>query len=96
MPGKADRKLVEKRCQFCGLLFESKSGGAKYCSVDCRKLAKARDFKKNHSAIKMKVHTPRMADKSIIEVMREVDDYNRTHKKALSYGQYVALSEVSK
>lgn len=96
MPGKVDRKLVEKHCRFCGVLFESKSGGAKYCSVDCRKLAKARNFKKNHSAIKMETHTPRMADKSIGEVMRELAEYNRTHKKALSYGQYVALSEVSK
>lgn len=90
MPGKMDRKLIEKCCKYCGLLFETKNSRTKYCSEDCRKLAKARNFKKNCSAVKMKVHTPRMADKSIVEVMREVDEYNRTHNKSLSYGQFVA------
>ena len=94
MPGKMDRKLIELRCQICGLLFESKNSRAKYCSDDCRKIGHAQKVRDNYNkklkSIQLKERRPRFADRSIATVMREVDDYNRTHKKALSYGQYVA------
>ena len=97
MPGKMDRKLIELRCQVCGLLFESKNSRAKYCSDDCRKAgaaAKSREYyNKKLKSVQLKERRPRFADKSIGAVMRELAEYNHTHKKALSYGQYVARME---
>lgn len=91
MPGKMDRKLIEKRCVYCGLLFETKNSRTKYCSEDCAKAAKIANYNKKHKSLVLKEHIRRTADKSISEVMRELAEYNRTHHKSLTYGQYVAL-----
>lgn len=91
MSSDRNRKPVEKRCEYCRLLFETLNSRTKYCSEDCRKLAKTKRHSKNHKAIEFKEHIPRTADKSIREVMRELAEYNRTHHKSLTYGQYVAL-----
>ena len=71
MPGKMDRKLIEKRCAYvgCGLLFETKNSRSKYCSEECRKQAK-RLAQQNLRSLVLKKHIPRTADKSIGEIMR--------------------------
>ena len=92
MSSTKDRKPIEKRCRYCGLLFLTLNSRTKYCSEDCKKGARSLAQQKLRS-VPLKAHTPRTADKSISEVMREVDEYNRTHKKSITYGQYVARME---
>ena len=82
------RKLIEKYCLYCGLTFETNNSRTKYCSEDCRKAAKARKQKASYTSVAKK-HITEMAEKSISQVMFELEEYNRTHKRSLSYGQYV-------
>ncbi len=95
MPGKKDRKLIEKYCLFCGLTFETNNNRTKYCSADCRNAAKAKVKKAAYKSVNQK-HIARTAEKSIGEIMCELDEYNRTHKTSLTYGQYVVRNEGGK
>ena len=88
MPGKKERKLIEKYCIFCGLPFETNNSRTKYCSEDCRKAAKARKQKVSYTSV-AKRYITETVEKSISDIMRELDEYNRTHKTSLTYGQYV-------
>ena len=69
-------KIYEKSCKWCGQPFESTTRGKKICPL-CDEAKKAKGEKK-----------PPKEDK-LGDMLREVDEYNRKHGTALSYGQYV-------
>ena len=92
MPGKKDRKLIEKYCLFCGLTFETNNSRTKYCCVARRNAAKAQLQKAAYKSVNQK-YIARTAEKSIEDIMRELDEYNHTHKTSLTYGQYVARAQ---
>lgn len=78
-------------CVICGKEFSAIARNKLYCSNHCK--AKA-SLERQKAAYKAPVkHIPRRPAQTIAQVMRELDEYNKTHKTSLTYGQYVAMVE---
>lgn len=86
MAARANLKPIVHTCIVCGVKFESAARNAKYCD-NCR----IRPLGRN----KVKP-TPRAAEKSIRQITRELEEYNRKNKTLLTYGQYVAMTDDDK
>lgn len=69
------------QCTICGHEFETAACNVKYCP-GCRKKAKSKPI-------------PERTNKSLADVMRELDEYNRTHGTFLTYGKWVLMNEES-
>jgi hypothetical protein len=74
------QKLFDLTCAECYKFFRSPNENEKICP-DCRKI------RENKKRTKKKAKT----NKSIWQITRELEQYNKEHKTRLSYGQYVAL-----
>jgi hypothetical protein len=74
------QKLFDLTCAECYKFFRNPNENERICP-DCRRI---REKKKT---IKKKAK----ANKSIWQITRELEEYNKEHKTRLSYGQYVAL-----
>ena len=86
------RQLIEVTCIDCGCSFMAGSKAAKRCpecNLKHRKNQKqgyAEDFKSTR-----KVRKKKQKPKSITQVLRELEVYNKEHKTHLSYGKFVEL-----
>lgn len=67
------------QCPICGCEFETAASNVKYCP-GCRKKPKK---------------VPVKVSKGLADILRELDEYNRTHGTFLSYGKWVLMNEES-
>ena len=71
------QKLFDLKCVECGKIFRNPDENERFCP-ECKKI---RENKKPKPKAK----------KSVLQITRELEKYNKEHKTRLSYGQYVAL-----
>ena len=71
------QKLFDLKCAECNKVFRNPDENERFCP-ECKKI---RENKKPKPKAK----------KSIWQITRELEKYNKEHKTRLSYGQYVAL-----
>lgn len=70
-------------CKHCGKEFYHKTYQKVYCN-ECSALGR----KKRGGKASLK----KMATKSISQVVRELEKYNKEHGTCISYGQYVSMN----
>ena len=71
------QKLFDLKCADCHKIFRNPDENERFCP-ECKKI---RENKKPKPKAK----------KSVLQMTRELEKYNKEHKTRLSYGQYVAL-----
>ena len=71
------QKLFDLKCAECGKIFRNPNENEKFCP-ECKKI---KDKKKRKPK----------ASKTILQITRDLEKYNKEHKTRLSYGKYVAL-----
>lgn len=71
------QKLFDLKCADCHKIFRNPDENERFCP-ECKKI---RENKKSKPKAK----------KSVLQITRELEKYNKEHKTRLSYGQYVAL-----
>lgn len=76
------QKLFDLKCAECHKVFRNPNENERLCP-ECVKI---RESKK-----KTKPKVKAIKSKSILQITRELEQYNKEHKTRLSYGQYVAL-----
>lgn len=81
-------KVYVKICDNCKRKFVARSANAVYCE-DCRK--KAKQIRIAKAKAKKPYYT--RSKKSLYEIIREMEAYNREHNTHLTYGQYVLKIE---
>lgn len=82
-----DIKNATKICIVCGKEFTATNPKSKVCSAECK--AK----RKNESRA---VKKPKEEKKTLDEVLKDVDEYNRTHGTHLTYGKYQNMKFIEK
>lgn len=96
-------ELIKHQCQKCGNSFIGSTQIRIEWCPDCKKKYKnAETAERNkelfdeHKAFKELQKMKRMASKSksLLQVTREVEEYNRKHGTHLSYGEYVNILGV--
>ena len=75
-------KLFDLQCAECRKVFRTPDEKERFCP-ECKKI------KGNKKKAKPKVKA--IKSKSIWQITRELEKYNREHRTMLSYGKYVAL-----
>ena len=90
------RKPVEVTCFDCGCTFIAKSSRALRCTK-CRVKAKRETSKmwmESQRRGYRRENYPKICPKLTIgEVLRKQEEYNKAHRKNLSYGQFVLILE---
>lgn len=71
------QKLFDLKCADCHKIFRNPDENERFCP-ECKKI---RENKKPKPK----------ANKSVLQITKELEKYNKEHKTRLSYGQYVAL-----
>ena len=71
------QKLFDLKCADCHKIFRNPDENERFCP-ECKKI---RENKKPKPK----------ANKSVWQITKELEKYNKEHKTRLSYGQYVAL-----
>ena len=72
------QKLFDLRCAECHKVFRNPDENERFCP-ECKKIKKSKKKAKSK------------ANKTIWQITRELEKYNREHRTMLSYGKYVAL-----
>ena len=98
--GYKPREKVQVVCVDCGHTFTAKTKRALRCE-ECRQTHlrnykaanQARYRSLNYSKNKARRKAP---PRSICEVLREMERYNKAHNTHYTYGQYVSLMETGK
>lgn len=75
-------KLFDLKCAECGKVFRNPDENERLCP-DCKKIRESKKKPKPKAEV--------IKSKSIWQIIRELEKYNKEHKTRLSYGQYVAL-----
>ena len=75
------RKLFDLKCVECGKIFRNPDENERFCP-ECKKI--------NQSKKKARQKAKSIKSKSIWQIIRELEKYNKEHKTRLSYGQYVS------
>ena len=91
-----DRKLLSYTCKKCGVVFNSYGHLRVLLCEKCKKkqcrendrIRKKQNYDNFKKPIKRQVI--KKDGKSISQIIKELEEYNRNHKTLLSYGQYVA------
>lgn len=94
---KKERQPIEVICIDCGKMFTAQSRAAKRCP-ECN-LKHRKEYRQEYAEVnkkeqiepKKKIKKPMRKPKTISQILKEVEAYNKEHKTRLSYGQYVAL-----
>lgn len=76
------QKLFDLKCAECHKVFRNPDENERFCP-ECKKIKES----KKKSKPKAKANK----SKSIWQITRELEKYNREHRTMLSYGEYVAL-----
>ena len=71
-----------KQCIWCGKTFETDNGCVKRCPDCYEKPKQAKKKKKSH--LKKPV-------KTIAQVTKELEQYNKEHKTNLTYGKFLVM-----
>lgn len=73
------QKLFDLQCAECRKVFRNPDEKERFCP-ECKKIKEKRKIK---PIIREK--------KSLYQIAREIEQYNKEHKTRLSYGRYIAL-----
>ena len=76
------QKLFDLKCAECHKVFRNPDENERLCP-ECKKIKEGRK--------KPKQKAKSVKSKSIYQITRELEKYNREHRTMLSYGEYVAL-----
>ena len=76
------QKLFDLKCAECGKIFRNPDENERFCP-ECNKIKESRK--------KPKQKAKSIKSKSIWQITRELEKYNKEHGTRLSYGQYVLL-----
>ena len=76
------QKLFDLKCAECGKIFRNPNEDERFCP-ECKKIKKRKK--------KARQKEKSIKSKSILQITRELEKYNREHRTMLSYGEYVAL-----
>ena len=76
------QKLFDLRCAECHKVFRNPNENERFCP-ECKKI------KENKKKAKPKIKTSE--SKTIWQITRDLEKYNKEHRTMLSYGKYVAL-----
>lgn len=74
------QKLFDLKCAECHKVFRNPNENERFCP-ECKKEKESKKKPKQKAK----------SNKSILQVTRELEKYNKEHKTRLSYGEYVAL-----
>lgn len=75
-----------KQCKVCFRVFVAHSNAAKHCPI-CREEIRKRPTKKSR-----RIKT----GKTLNEIMKDLEAYNKEHNTRLTYGKYVSMIEGEK
>lgn len=81
--------MFKKNCLHCGKEFRPLIGTQMYCCRSCYELAK----KKRAEIYNRKKREERAARKNrtLDEILKEIEEYNKKHGTFISYGQYMSM-----
>ena len=79
------QKLFDLKCAECYKVFRNPDENERLCP-ECKKIKES----------KKKARQKSKSIKSILQVTRELEKYNKEHRTMLSYGKYVALVDKQK
>lgn len=79
------QKLFDLKCAECYKFFRNPNENERLCP-ECKKTKESRKKPKQKAK----------PNKSIWQITRELEKYNREHRTMLSYGKYVALVDKQK
>lgn len=86
-------RVYKISCERCGCEVITTDWRKKYCDL-CREDVRREQAKSIWAKAKRKRLNKRTApDKTIREVIQELETYNKEHNTRLSYGQYVFMTE---
>ena len=74
------QKLFDLKCAECYKFFQNPNENERLCP-ECKKIKES----------KKKARQQAKSNKSIWQITRELEKYNKEHRTMLSYGEYVAL-----
>ena len=75
------QKLFDLKCAECHKVFRNPDENERFCP-ECKKIKEGRK--------KPKQKAKSVKSKSIYQITRELEKYNKEHKTRLSYGKYVS------
>ena len=75
------QKLFNLKCAECHKVFRNPDENESFCP-ECKKIKEGRKNPKQKAKS--------VKSKSIYQITRELEKYNKEHKTRLSYGQYVS------
>ena len=81
------QKLFDLKCAECYKVFRNPDENERFCP-ECKRIKESK--KKAKSKIKTN------ESKTIWQITRELEKYNKEHRTMLSYGEYVALVDKQK
>ena len=76
------QKLFDLRCAECHKVFRNPNENERFCP-ECNKIKESKK--------KARQKAKSIKNKSILQITRELEKYNKEHRTMLSYGEYVAL-----
>ena len=76
------QKLFDLKCAECGKIFRNPDENERLCP-ECKKIKESKK--------KPKQKAKSIKSKSILQITRELEKYNKEHGTLLSYGQYALL-----
>ena len=76
------QKLFDLKCAECGKIFRNPDENERFCP-ECNKIKESRK--------KPKQKAKSIKSKSIWQIIRELEKYNKEHGTWLSYGKYIGL-----
>ena len=79
------QKLFDLKCAECYKFFRNPNENERFCP-ECKKIKESRKKPKQKEK----------SNKSIWQITRELEKYNKEHGTRLSYGKYVALVDKQK
>lgn len=74
------QKLFDLKCAECNKVFRDPNENERLCP-ECKKIKESKKKPKQKAK----------SNKSILQITRELEKYNREHRTMLSYGKYVDL-----
>ena len=76
------QKLFDLKCAKCHKVFRNPDENERLCP-ECKKIKEGRK--------KPKQKAKSVKSKSVLQITRELEKYNKEHRTMLSYGKYVSL-----
>lgn len=84
--------MVELQCIDCGKTFNARTRRTKLCDK-CRQEHFRETKRRCRRTAALKKHRPRLPKRSLQQICRELEEYNKIHRTALTYGKFVCMTE---